>query len=240
MKTFIIKLYGDLKNIFIYPKCDYGDDLGLDYGRYWKRRRGGNDSVFSSWQKQRADIVISLVKPGSTVLDIGCGDGSILKYLKEKANISGIGIDVDQSVLDRANQLGIKTIKIDVNKISELQSLPTVDYILGFEIIEHMPNPEKIIHYLSEKTRNGFIFSTPNTGYYTHRLRLFFGKFPLQWVVHPGEHIRFWTVTDLKFWVKSLNFSLNKIVLYEGLPFLNKILPKLFSMGMVFYISKVK
>jgi len=238
MRKFFSKLKGDLKQLFGYPDCQYGVEFTVDYAAYWKRRRGDREAYFSPWQKIRADRTLRIIEPGSSVIDLGCGDGAVLGYLKEQANISGIGVDMDRRMLDKACQLGIETIEMDIGDIEKIKTLPETDYILGFEIFEHIPNPERLLCHLMSKARKGIIFSVPNTGYYAHRLRLLFGKFPLQWIVHPGEHLRFWTARDMKFWVRSMGLDLKRLILYEGLPVLNKISSSLFSQGMIIHIAK--
>ncbi|NQU99836.1 MAG: methyltransferase domain-containing protein [Parcubacteria group bacterium] len=236
---FLSKLKEDLGRLFIYPKTHYYKDRSVDYESYWRKRRGSSSgSVLSSWQKQRADKVLDLIEQGSVVLDVGCGDGAVLNYLKKKADINGVGVDFSESELQKARDFGVKTIKMDINDFTKLDELPEVDYITGFEIIEHMSNSESFLYHISKKARKGLIFSVPNTGYYAHRLRLLFGRFPLQWVVHPGEHLRFWTVRDIRFWVKSVGFNLDKLLMYQGLPLLNKLLPSLFAQGIIIKISK--
>jgi hypothetical protein len=63
------------------------------------------------------------------------------------------------------------------------------------------------------------------------------GRFPLQWLTHPGEHLRFWTATDCRWWIKSLGAHMENFTLHQGLPVLNKIWPGLFSQGIIFMIS---
>jgi len=66
-----------------------------------------------------------------------------------------------------------------------------------------------------------------------------FGSFPIQWRVHPGEHIRFWTYRDLKWWLKELDlYDRSEIYVYEGIPFLNKIWKSLFGAAFVVEIKK--
>ncbi|OGH59414.1 MAG: hypothetical protein A2725_01130 [Candidatus Magasanikbacteria bacterium RIFCSPHIGHO2_01_FULL_33_34] len=237
LKQLVWKIKEDFKKITFYPECKFGPNLSQDHGAYWEKRRQTDEPVLSNWQKQRADLVLGFLEKGSTVLDIGCGDGAILKYFKDKADIRGIGVDIDEKSIERVRSLGLEAIKMDINDLENIKNLPEVDYITGFEIIEHMPNPEQFVYRLKDKAKKGFIFSTPNTGYYAHRLRLLFGRFPLQWIAHPGEHVRFWTVKDMKFWVRAIGFRLSKFILYEGLPILNKIWPSMYAQGMIIYIK---
>ncbi len=237
VKNFLGILHRDFKQISGYPKCDYGNEFSVDYEKYWLRRRGGGHQVLSSWQKQRADIALKIIKPGSSILDIGYGDSALLEYLKERGMGPVVGIDIDDKIFDTAQNLGINVVCTDANNLNNYNLLPEVDYITAFEIIEHMANSETFLYNIRKKARYGLIMSVPNSGYYAHRLRLLFGRFPLQWVVHPAEHLRFWTVTDMNFWVQSMDLEIEKMVLYEGLPILNKVFPKLFSQGILIYIK---
>lgn len=238
IKNLLVKLRGDLKQIFVYPSCVYGDDFSVDYQKYWERRRDGNTAVLTTWQKQRANEALAIIEPDATVMDIGCGDGAILDYMHSVAGTKSIGVDIDPLILASAEKLGIQTVCADINDLDRIDALPMSDYIIAFEILEHMPNPETFIAHILKKSNKGLIFSVPNTGYYSHRLRLLCGRFPLQWVAHPGEHLRFWTALDMQFWIKSTGLKIEKMVLYQGLPLLNKIFPRLFSQGMIIFIKK--
>ena len=80
--------------------------------------------------------------------------------------------------------------------------------------------------------------SVPNSGYLTHRMRFLLGRFPLQWVASPNEHLRFWTFKDLKWWFKYLNILEKvKIIPYKGIPILNKLKPNLFAQGLFILID---
>jgi len=162
IKSFLYKIKQDLKSIFIYPSISIKDNLDVDYDTYWKkRRRDVTTSILSDWQKQRADKIIPFVKEGSSVLDIGCGDGAVLLYLKERLNIKPYGIDVSKNSIESLKKLGIDGLLIDINNIEEVRNLPEVDYITGFEILEHVPNPEVLINELKNKARESLIFSFP-------------------------------------------------------------------------------
>jgi 2-polyprenyl-3-methyl-5-hydroxy-6-metoxy-1,4-benzoquinol methylase len=107
------------------------------------------------------------------------------------------------------------------------------------EVLEHIPNPEKFIKTISKKAKKGVFFSVPNTGYISYRLRLLFGAFPMQWNIHPGEHLRFWTYRDLKWWLNELDLAdRSEIYVYQGIPLLNKIYKGLFGAGFVVKIFK--
>jgi methionine biosynthesis protein MetW len=240
MKNFFYKLKLDLRQLFSYPEVVLRDHPAVDYDFYWAKRGRQGHAILSSWNRQRADVVLKTIADGDVVLDIGCGDGSILKYLMDRKKVKGIGVDMNVQVLGVARAVGIETHLVDLRDLEAVKSLPAADYVIGFEILEHVPEPELLVLTLNEKVRKGLFFSFPNTGYYAHRLRLLLGSFPLQWITHPAEHVRFWTVRDVRWWVKSLNLNLANLITYEGLPFLNTIFPSLFAQGLIIHLSKYR
>ncbi len=236
LKDILYTIKEDLRKLRIYPDVSLKYGFVVDYAKYWQKRGRNEQSVLTEWQKNRADCISKMIVEGDVIVDVGCGDASLLKYLTDKTKTRGIGVDMSEPILENAKKIGIETLTIDITKIDNLWQLPEADYIIGLEILEHMPNPEEFIMAVRKKVRKGMIFSFPNTGYYAHRLRLLFGSFPLQWILHPSEHLRYWTVRDVRFWVTSLGFRMDKIVLYQGVPMLNKIIPSLFGKGIIIKI----
>jgi hypothetical protein len=94
-----------------------------------------------------------------------------------------------------------------------------------------------LLNMLRPYIRKAFIVSIPNTGFHQHRLRLLFGRFPLQWVVTPGEHLRYWTRADFHWWAKALGFMIVREVPYEGTPVLKNVLPGLFAAAFVYVLK---
>ena len=119
-----------------------------------------------------------------------------------------------------------------------IDKIKTYDYISALEILEHIQNPENALIQLINKSNIAVFISFPNTGYIFYRLRFLLGRFPVQWRLHPGEHLRFWTYKDLKWWLTKLNITNYKIHTYEGLPFLNKLFPSIFAEAFLIQINK--
>lgn len=232
----IIEIKQIVKQIVSYPKLVLKD---INYDDYWRNKRGGNLGYSSSWQQQRGDWIVERIEEGSTVLDIGCGDGGVLLYMKKKKDFIAVGADISDIVLNFLDSKGIEVVKFDINDFNSIELLPEVDHIMMLEVLEHMPNPEKFLNKISKKATKSIFFSFPNSGYISYRLRLFFGAFPVQWSLHPGEHVRFWTYRDLKWWLKELNI-INKstICVYKGIPVLNQLSKGLFGAGFIVEVKK--
>jgi len=219
-------------DVFLYPKHRISRQDSLDYDKYWRVKRGDKVGALSDWQKARAELIVKKLKSASpfSLGDIGCGEGSTLKYLKEKLAITrAVGYDSSDFVLDKARQIGIETVRIDINDIADLEKISTADYNLLLEVLEHTPNSEKLLSYVYNKSSKGLFFSFPNSGYFIYRLRLLFGRFPKQWINFPNEHLRFWTAKDLKWWLRAQDYNDFEIYYYKGSSLLNKIWPYMFA-----------
>lgn len=115
---------------------------------------------------------------------------------------------------------------------------PRPDYILLFEVIEHLRNSEGALIESYRLAKRGVFFSVPNTGYLPYRLRLLLGRFPRQWIAKPNEHLRFWTYSDLLDCMFCLGFKDFEIQGYMGIPILNKLLPSLFAAGLICKVDR--
>lgn len=226
--------YRGARRMFSYPTTAH---VGVtDYEVYWENKAGQGMGILSPWRLRRAQVFASLVAQGDRVLDLGVGDGALLKYLIESRGIDGYGLDVSPSAVEFCRRQGLRVDLADVNRpISDFLD-GSYDYVIMSEIIEHLPDPESLLSSLRPYVRKGMIVSIPNTGFYKHRLRLLFGRFPLQWVVTPGEHLRFWTRADFHWWARQLGFVVAREVPYEGTPGLRSILPGLFAAAFVYML----
>ncbi len=221
-----------LKNIFERPKII----REFNYDRYWSDKRKSN-AFLSSFQRTRADIVKHYLTPKSTILDFGSGDGSVAKYLIENTGCRIYCSDFSDRALEFLKGSGLDTLKLNINsaftKIIKEKKINTLTF---FEVLEHIDNPERIIVEACTSAKV-VIFSVPNTGFVSHRLRLLLGRFPMQWRLSPGEHLRYWTLSDMHWWCKQLNIKSYKIIPYEGFPVLNILFPGLFSRGLIVVIG---
>lgn len=220
-----------LKQLYIYPSLQQAE---LSYDCYWQEKKKGALGVPNSFQVDRADFIADRIQENATILDFGCGDGSILFAILKHKRIQPFGTDISPFILDFLNKNNIKAIEFDMSEKGKLESLGHYDHVLALEVLEHLPKPEEYLLELLEISNKSVFISVPNTGYIQHRLRLLFGKFPLQWRAHPSEHLRFWTIDDFNWWLKSLGLnSRAEVHCYKGVPFLNKIFPSLFAQGII-------
>lgn len=174
----------------------------LDYNKYWEARD-------LAGVQPRYPIVADHIEPGTSVLDVGCGDGGMLRYLKDrKPGLRELGIDVSTVAVQRARDRGVNARTTTLESVAERHpDGGSYDYVIMSEVLEHLSEPERFVRLGWKLTRRGLILTFPNIAYWPHRLRLLLGRFPVQWVHHPGEHLRFWSVRDFGEWLSRLALS---------------------------------
>lgn len=159
--------------------------------------------------RQDLSLIASLIPPHSKVLDIGCGDGTLLEYLVEQKQVDGRGIELSQLGVTRSVQRGLSVIQGDAD--TDLIHYPdqSFDFVISSQVIQATKNPKLV---LQESLRIGkqLVLSLPNFGYWKTRWYLFYrGKMPVtkslsyQWWETPNIH--FCTVKDFIFLCQEVN-----------------------------------
>lgn len=204
----------------------------MDYNDYWRAK---GDMLFTG----RCPVFAAMIAPGSSVLDIGCGEGTTLNYLKNELGIKGTGIDLSPHAVEMALKKGITAFQGDASS-KDFSVSDVYDHIIISEVLEHIPNPEELLEKVKGKFRTSLILSIPNSAYYIHRLRLLFGRFPVQWAWHPGEHLRFWSLTEFGELLAESGFEVISVKTHSGFLFLHEVWPNLFADSAVFEVRETK
>ena len=194
--------------------------------------------------REDLELISSWIKKNSRVLDLGCGDGSLLKMLKEQKNVTGYGIDYDISQIKLSLDNKINVMQLDLDDDLNDFKDDTFDYVVLAQSLQEIKNPEKL---LKEMLRIGkeIIISFPNMGHWSARLQLFIGgkmpvtsELPHSW--HNTPNIHLCTICDFENFCKENNFIISKSSITSR-SFLGnlmvKILPNLFGQVALFRIQ---
>ncbi len=208
------------------------DDFS-DYNEYWEKRPA--QPLLLRYRQ----VTDELPNEGR-VLDIGCGDGTFLGYLKEhRPGLELMGIDLSEVAIRRLNERGISGQTCDIvsdGVPAELQA----DYVVMMEVIEHITDPEAVMQAIKRLGARKVYVSIPNLGHIEHRLRLMFGgKMPVTAILyHIKEHIRFWTVADFKHWADHMGYRVTAYRGQTGTLNLWRWWPSLFAMQITYTLEQ--
>ena len=182
-------------------------------------------------------IISEWIKKDSTVIDLGCGDSTLLKYLASYKNISGYGFEKDIDKVQESIKKNINVIQSDFNTgLAEYFSNDFFDYSVMTQALQENKNPDQIIIEMVRVAREGIV-TFPNMGFWKNRFQLgFFGRMPIskslpnEWFDTPNIHLC--TFNDFEKLCQDLEITiLEKKVLNNNYTsnFLLKLFPNFFG-----------
>tara|TARA_Y100000817_G_scaffold272314_1_gene231423 strand:+ start:1241 stop:1834 length:594 start_codon:yes stop_codon:yes gene_type:complete len=166
--------------------------------------------------KKEFKVIADLLPKNVRVLDVGCGDGSLMDVLIKEKNIEARGLELIEENVKKCIYKGLSV--IEGNAETELHQFPSqsFDYVVLSQTLQAFYNPEKVLKELL-RIGKSVIISIPNFGYWKVRTSLlFFGKMPVtktlpnSWYDTPNLHMC--TIKDMFNFCSSKNIKISKIV----------------------------
>ena len=129
-------------------------------------------------ERRDLEIIAGLVPRGSRVLDLGCGDGTLLAQLQAERGCTGYGIELDDANVLASTQRGINVIQLNLEEGLALFDDHSFDVVLQLDTLQHLRNTEKMLQETARVGRIG-ILSFPNFAHWPNRLRIMTGRMPV-------------------------------------------------------------
>jgi methionine biosynthesis protein MetW len=192
---------------------------------------------------QRPDFaaIAARVKPGARVLDLGCGDGSLLRFLTEERGIAGYGVEIDDRNVLACVQNGVNVIQRDLEAGLSVFESGSFDFVILSQTLQAMRHTETIVREMLRVGREG-IATFPNFGYWRHRLQVVLGRMPVspdlpyQWFDTPNVHLC--TIDDFEMFCHQHGVHiLERVVLNQGRAV--TVLPNLMGSLAVFRFERI-
>jgi methionine biosynthesis protein MetW len=172
----------------------------------------------------RADFstIAGWVEPSARVLDLGCGDGSLLRYLHESRGVTGYGIEIDDASVLASVGNGVNVIQGDLESGLKGFDDQTFDSVILSQTLQAVRHVEELVAEMLRVGREAIV-SFPNFGHWSHRLQVLLGRMPVskslpyQWYNTPNVHLC--TVADFDAFCAKRSFrALERVVLRNGQP----------------------
>tara|TARA_B100001250_G_scaffold273173_1_gene235922 strand:+ start:578 stop:1180 length:603 start_codon:yes stop_codon:yes gene_type:complete len=170
--------------------------------------------------KKEFQIISELIENNCRVLDVGCGDGTLMKFLKDKKRVDTRGLEISKNNVQSCISKGLSIIEGNAEK--DLHQFPNLsfDYVVLSQTLQAFYNPEKVIEDLL-RVANKAIVTIPNFGYWKIRMHLLLkGTMPVtknlpdEWYNTPNLHMC--TIKDFFDFCSKRNVDLYKSIALNG------------------------
>lgn len=147
------------------------------------------------------ETIAALVPEGARVLDLGCGTGELLAYLKQHRGCSGYGVELDDANLLACVQRGVNAIQLNLEEGLSIFEDQSFDVVLQLETLQHLRNTELMLRETARVGRIGIV-SFPNFAHWPNRLQVLLGRMPVTRVLpyewYDTPNIRVGTYADFE------------------------------------------
>ncbi len=140
-------------------------------------------------------IITEIIDKGAKILDLGCGDGTLLKKLIDEKNVHGIGVEIDQNSAISAIEKGLSVIQGNIDEGLKEFNDKEYDWVILNQTVQSTDKPDYVIEEMLRVGKK-VVVSFPNFAYWKVRFYLFFkGRMPkskvlpFEWFDTPNIHL---------------------------------------------------
>jgi methionine biosynthesis protein MetW len=171
---------------------------------------------------RRPDLatVAEWVAPDARVLDLGCGDGMLLRYLWKQRGAHGYGVEIDDAKVGACVKNDVNVLQMDLEAGLSAFEDGSFDYVILSQTLQAVRHTEAIMREMLRVGREAIV-SFPNFGHWSGRLQVLRGRMPVsenlphQWYNTPNVHLC--TINDFEDLAGDLNVKiLERVVLHKG------------------------
>ena len=185
-------------------------------------------------------IIGELVEPGTRVLDLGCGEGELLAWLKEHKDVDGRGVELTGARVQKAIARGVSVYQGDLESAVEDYPDRAFDYVILSQTLQEVRDPLRVLRGMLRVGRRAIV-AFPNFGHYIVRLSMLrSGRapktdlFPYDWWDSPNIH--FFTVLDFEALAQKEHWRVERRIFLNGQSQV-RMLPNLLSEIAVFLVA---
>jgi len=160
------------------------------------------------------NVIIDLITPGTRVLDLGCGSGTLLQRLRDEKDVEGCGVELDQDKVIRCIERGIRVLTLDLDEGLEAFPDLSYEYVVLSRTLQQLMYPDRVVREML-RVASKSIITFPNFGYWRIVLEyVFTGRSPVcethphPWFNTPDIHRL--TIKDFREFVRKMGAKIEK------------------------------
>lgn len=228
--------------------------LGKKYDQFYKTDGQAHvvgDYPIRKWPRNRLEAIVVVEGMGESIMDIGCGDGSLLyQYRNRYSSLIGLEYSAERLCQAEANLAGLNFTPLQgsAEDISQLAD-NSVDRIITADVIEHIPDVYSASHEMFRLLKPGgwLVINTPNIAFIKKRLILALGRFPSTSqpneglgsdVLFDGGHLHYFTYRSLRLLLERAGFQMVRPMGFGRFGIFHNLWPSLTSGGVQWVAKK--
>jgi methionine biosynthesis protein MetW len=168
------------------------------------------------------DAIVHWVTPGARVLDLGCGDGQLLRTLWEARQAPGYGVEIDDASVLACVANDVNVLQVDLESGLSLFGDGSFDSVILSETLQTIRRTEFLMREMLRVGREAIV-SFPNFGHWSARLQVAMGRMPVsaalpyEWYETPNVH--HCTISDFEDLCRRLGIRIReRLALHNGRP----------------------
>jgi methionine biosynthesis protein MetW len=171
--------------------------------------------------KLRQDLarISAWITPGSTVLDLGCGDGTLLAHLAQTRQVTGYGVEIDAEGVRAAVRQGVNALQMDLESGLSVFPDQSFDFVVLSLTLQAMKRTESVVREMMRVAHTAIV-SFPNFAYWRHRLDVLKGHMPksgaLPYEWHDTPNVHLCTLADFEVFCRRLGLCIDDRVVLAG------------------------
>lgn len=161
-------------------------------------------------------IISSWIAPNSKVLDLGCGDGSLLKHLQNTKQTTGYGLELKQEMIATCIENNVNVIQTNLDKGLSYFDTGSFDTVILSLTLQAMRRPKRLLQEMLRVGERGIV-TFPNFAYWRNRVQIAFNgnmpvseELPFKWYDTPNIHLC--TMRDFSALCDELGFEIETSV----------------------------
>lgn len=186
------------------------------------------------------DEIVRLVPERATVLDLGCGDGTLLRRLIDERQAKGEGVEIDHQAILQCVGKGLNVYHGDVDAGLNLYEDGVFDYVILNETLQALHRPRTALREMLRVARHAIV-GFPNFAHWHARAQLFFrgimpknADLPYEWYETPNIH--FCTIRDFRELCETEPISIEAVRFLGASPALCRVAPNVFARHAIFVV----
>ena len=172
--------------------------------------------------RDRSDLqlICNMVDEGSKVLDVGCGDGSLLKMLSDRKNVAARGVELSQAGVNRCVAQGLSVVQGDADTDLETYPDKSFDYVIMSHTIQATDRPKVVLDEMLRIGKQGIV-SFPNFAHWLVRYQIavkghmpLSENLPIPWYETPNVH--FCSIKDFRDLAGEIGATVEQEIAFDG------------------------